>query len=192
MTLRLAPDVLADLSDEDREAWSRIQRANAKAVPVLKAVEKAKRKAKAKLRPALRADPRAVHESEALNKRQPRVRDKVYLGWVAQLPCVATLKRTGREVRGVHVAHVRFHAPADGWVNPGLQNKPDDDRTVPLAPHEHALQHSMNERAYWHELGIWPPDLCRDLRACFLAGGTHEDGAAVIRRHASEAIGRGK
>lgn len=146
------------------------------------------RKAAAKRNPAPKADRKAVRATPKIaNPRTPRVRDKVYLGWVSQLPCVATLVRTGSAVHGVHVAHVRFNAPADGWVNPGLQQKPDDCRTVPLAPHEHQRQHEGNERAYWHDLAIWPPDLCKALYACFQAGGTTEDGTAIIHRFAADA-----
>lgn len=119
-------------------------------------------------------------------QRQPRLRDKLYLGWVSQLPCVACLRETGAVVRPVHVAHVRFSDAAAGWKNPGLQCKPGDDRTTPLCPDHHIRdQHAGEERAFWERLGIWPPDLCADLRDAFTNNRSGED---VLRQHCIRAM----
>lgn len=109
-----------------------------------------------------------------------RVRDNVYLQWVRRLPCVATMRRTGASVFGVDAAHVRAAYP--GWVNPGMSVKPDDWRAVPLCRGEHTRQHSGSEKAFWSELGIYPPDLCRALHDDFTAGG---DGLAVLQQFAT-------
>ena len=75
---------------------------------------------------------------------------------VAQLFCVATFIRGGGEDHRVHVAHIRCSQHSSGALNPGLQRKPDDRWVLPLAPHEHRLQHSMGEREYWQALGVDP------------------------------------
>lgn len=121
--------------------------------------------------------------TEPLRQRQPRVRDKAYLGWVSGLPCVACAA-TGRGFRsGVHVAHVRASYPdAEGWREVGKGEKPSDSRTAPLCPAHHMdgpdAQHRMSEKVFWTRLGIWPPALCRALRTAYEAG---DDGHAVIR-----------
>ena len=82
---------------------------------------------------------------------------------MAQLFCLATAIRTGLELGGVHVAHVRASSASAGATNPGLQRKPDDCWTVPLSPREHRRQHAVGERAYWTELGVDPHSVARRL-----------------------------
>jgi hypothetical protein len=82
---------------------------------------------------------------------------------IAGLFCVATAVRCGLEIKGVHVAHIRFSKASAGVRNPGLQRKPDDRWTAPLCPNEHRLQHSMNEQAYWAELNVDPHRLAAAL-----------------------------
>lgn len=140
-------------------------------------------------RPKPPAKPKLSHQRAqpvAKGQRGPRVRDKVYLGWVAQLPCVACLRETGAVVRPVHVAHVRFSDAAAGWRNPGLQCKPSDERTTPLCPDHHIRdQHAGAERAFWERLGIRAPDLCGDLRDAFTNNRSGED---VLRQHCIRAM----
>lgn len=92
-----------------------------------------------------------------------RLVDRAHKQAVAQLFCLATYVRTGREVGGVHVAHVRASSASAGAPNPGLQRKPDDCWTVPLSPLEHRRQHAVGERAYWSELGLDPHQVARAL-----------------------------
>ena len=82
---------------------------------------------------------------------------------ISKLFCIATAIRTGFEVRGVHVSHLRYSNARAGAFNPGLQRKPDDRWALPLSPHEHRVQHSMGERAYWEALGIDPHELAAAL-----------------------------
>jgi hypothetical protein len=134
-------------------------------------------------------DRQAVRSSPAtINPRQPRERDKAYLGFIRQLPCIATLIREGREVYGVDAAHVRAGYAEDGWASTGLQTKPHDWRCVPLTREQHltgpAAQHKSGERFWWERLGVYPPDLCAELRAAFP---DLEAAKTVIRRHAQSA-----
>lgn len=117
-------------------------------------------------------------------QRQPRIRDPKYLAWIRQLPCVVTLTREGREVYGCDAAHVRTNYPVAGWGgNPGLGSKPSDWRTVPMSRTAHREQHDCgDEQAFWSDVGIYPPDLCRELHAAFKAGAS---GIEVIRKFAA-------
>jgi len=101
----------------------------------------------------------------APGQRQPRERDKGHMGAIAKLFCVATKIRTGAEAYGVQVCHVRFSLAEAGVRNPGMQNKSNDWRVLPLLPAEHARQHAGKEEAYWAALNIDPYALCKDLRA---------------------------
>ncbi len=82
-----------------------------------------------------------------LRQRQPRVTDRKYKGWIAQLPCVicATVP--------VEVAHLRYADVLYLKDNPGMGAKPSDLWTLPLCAHHHRLgknaQHSGNERNWW-------------------------------------------
>lgn len=113
-------------------------------------------------------------------QREPRVRDKAYLGWIAALPCVACAVN-GRGFReGVHVAHIRMGVPGiTGWREVGKAEKPSDSRVAPLCIAHHLegpdAQHRMSERGFWDRLGIWPPAFCRALRQAYEAGGNGRD-----------------
>ena len=120
-----------------------------------------------------------------VRQREPRVRDKAYLGWVARLPCIACACR-GRTREGVHVAHIRMGVPGvAGWREVGKSEKPSDHRTAPLCPSCHLdgpdAQHRMSERAFWERLNIWPPAFCAALQKACISG---EDGRQVIRQAA--------
>lgn len=111
-------------------------------------------------------------------QRQPRKRDNAYLAWLRRQPCVICGTR-----ERVEAAHVRAGYPSAGWAPTGMAQKPDDQRAVPLCAHDHRegpnAQHRANERAWWANHGIDPPDLCRALYAAFQAG---DDGTDVLRR----------
>ena len=97
------------------------------------------------------------------NLRRGRQIDPGHKQAISQLFCLATAVRTGLEIRGVHVAHVRASSAAAGARNPGLQRKPDDRWTVPLSPLEHRLQHAVGERVYWAGLRLDPHEVARAL-----------------------------
>jgi hypothetical protein len=122
-----------------------------------------------------------------LGHRDPRQRDKDYLGWIATLPCLACMCLHGKYKLGVHVAHVRFADDAAGWRSVGMQEKPSDVRTVPLCPPHHVgdsrktslTQHNMNEREFYEALGVNAPDVCLALRDAYENG---TSGSTVIAR----------
>lgn len=122
-----------------------------------------------------------------LRQRDPRVRDKTHLGKVARLPCLPCLIRRGARVWPVHVAHIRCGFPEEeGWRPVGAAEKPHDFRTAPLCPNCHLYavdgQHPAgDERGWWEQLGVYPPEFCRALVEAFAAGLSGEN---VIRRAA--------
>jgi hypothetical protein len=131
----------------------------------LKAKDRADKRARRKV---VKANRDAVRSSpDFINPRKPRLFDGPYKGFVADLPCYATLVRTGHEAFGVQVAHVRYSDAAAGRVNPGGQCKPHDFWTVPLLAHEHARQHRGKEIEYWAGLNTDPADLCHALKAAY-------------------------
>jgi hypothetical protein len=109
------------------------------------------------------------------------------LAKVARLPCVACAVHQGVRRFGVHVAHIRIGYPNEpGWREVGKAEKPSDHRSVPLCPAHHMdgpdAQHRMSEAAFWHGLGIHPPDFCRALVEAFAAG---DNGRAVVDKFAA-------
>lgn len=90
--------------------------------------------------------------------REPRQRDKAYLSWLHELPCVVT----GRMGDGVQAAHIRFASIEYGKRYTGGAEKPHDRFCLPLWWQEHATQHE-GERRYWRERGIDPLWLCHLL-----------------------------
>ena len=119
-----------------------------------KMATKAARKAEAKRRrDAVTREP---------GQRQPRITDKPYLAFIRRQPC----KKCGT-TRRVEAAHVRAGYPEAGWRPTGMAEKPDDRRTLPLCRDCHrdgpGAQHRMNERQFWAELGVYPPEACAAL-----------------------------
>lgn len=124
-----------------------------------------------------------------VRQRDPRQRDRVHLGKVARLPCVACARR-GFSRRPVQVAHIRCaYLEEDGWREVGGGEKPHDWRTAPLCVRCHLdgpqAQHKSNEREWWARLGIYPPAFCAALIAAFAAG---ESGDRVVRQAAAGAF----
>ena len=73
--------------------------------------------------------------------KQPKIRNKAHLRFVASLPCVVT----GRP--DVQAAHIR--RGTDG----GMGMKPSDCYVVPLSVGAHAEQHRVGELDFWYPLG---------------------------------------
>lgn len=126
-----------------------------------------------------------------MDYRDPRERDRRYLGWVARLPCVACMVR-GKINREVQVAHLRAGSEAHGKRPTGGAEKPSDRWTLPLCQPHHTgdrrkvdlTQHNMNELEFWEALGIDPFGLCLALRSAYEAG---TPGIAVISAAAGAA-----
>lgn len=98
---------------------------------------------------AIRRHPEAFTSSPTGKMSKP-VKDKPYLKWLHDLPCVVT----GR--LGVQAAHISYDAPEYGKLGRGKGTKESDRWAIPLCPEEHQIQHSMNERDYWRSRGIDP------------------------------------
>lgn len=112
-----------------------------------------------------------------MNERDPRQRDRAYLGWVAKLPCLACMVR-GKVTWGVHVAHLRAGSLEHDKRPTGKGEKPSDRWTLPLCPPHHTgdvrvtrhSQHDMDELQFWAELGVDDPfQVCIDLRRAYEA-----------------------
>ena len=81
-----------------------------------------------------------------------RVRDKEHLRYVAAQPCLLC-SATPSDPH-----HLRFAQPR------AMARKVGDDFTVPLCrKHHRDLHHSGNESAWWHDMGIEPLEIARDL-----------------------------
>lgn len=55
-----------------------------------------------------------IENSSPLRQREPRVRDKAYLGWLKRRPCVICA-REGVTTFGVDAAHCKIGFPEAGW-----------------------------------------------------------------------------
>lgn len=122
--------------------------------------------------------------------RSPRQRNSVYMGWVAQLPCIACMVH-GEYNRRVQVAHLRMGNPDYGKRSTGMAEKPSDHWVTPLCMPHHTgddrvtkhSQHKMSEEVFWTKIGIDPFQLCVALFDAFKAG---RAGSAVIARFAAD------
>lgn len=94
----------------------------------------------------------AVDKSLLTHSEPRRLRDKQHLRFVALQPCLACSKRPADP------HHLRFAQPR------ALGLKASDEFTVPLCrQHHRELHRSGNEVAWWHEMGIDPRPVARDL-----------------------------
>lgn len=132
-----------------------------------------------------------IASSGLVRQREPRTRNKAFLGFVSGLSCVACACR-GSMRRPVEVAHVKISYPEAGWRAFGHSERAHDWRTVPLCSYDHRTgpnaQHQNrggDERAWWERLGIYPPTFCAALVAAFEAG---ESGDKVVRQAAQGAF----
>lgn len=103
-----------------------------------------------------------------LRQREPRVKDRKYLGVIARMPSVIS----GREP--VHVAHLRYGDLERGKRHTGMGEKPSDQWVLPLTPEEHMYgarsQHANNEKEWWESHGIDPIAVCINLYAIYKSG----------------------
>jgi hypothetical protein len=96
-----------------------------------------------------------------LRQREPRKRDRKYLGAIARMPSIVS----GAEP--VEVCHVRFGDASRGKPHTGMGEKPHDKWVMPLTPQEHRMgvlsQHANNEREWWAGFGVDPISACEHL-----------------------------
>lgn len=115
----------------------------------------------------------------SLRQREPRERDRPYLGWIKELPCVGCA-RAGWYKAPSEAAHCKLAIAAHGWREGGIQEKSDDRKAVPLCDNCHrggSGEHMSGQRAYWDRLRICPACLAAGLSAAYDAG---ESGGKVI------------
>jgi hypothetical protein len=152
------------MMDADRRA--RLIAAKREIAEILKPQTEAQRKARREAAKARRA---AMKAAPMERQRQPREHDKAYLAFVRRQPCMIC-----GTTRGVEAAHVRSGYPEAGWRPSGMQEKPSDHRTLPLCRDHHRegpkAQHATNERRWWSEHEIYPPEACARLRQQYEAG----------------------
>ena len=92
-------------------------------------------------------------DKSALAFGEPRrVRDKVHLRHVGAQPCLLC------SARPADPHHLRFAQVR------ALGRKVSDEFTVPLCrKHHREVHHSGNEAAWWHDMGIDPIEIAREL-----------------------------
>lgn len=124
--------------------------------------------------------PEAFAMGATKGRKKPRREDSAHLKFIRELPCLVSGEFP------VHAAHIRYKAPEHGKRETGMQEKPDDRWTVPLAARLHTdgheAQHKAGERAWWAERGIDP---CSVALALWGISGDH-DAARIILRVARE------
>ena len=110
-----------------------------------------------------------------LRQRQPRVRDREYLGWLAKGICVACYITKGVFERRVICAHLRMPSAEHGKRETGGAEKPSDRWCTPLCDDHHRDnspigQHRIGERKFWENLKVDPFALCLALSAAYDRG----------------------
>jgi hypothetical protein len=122
----------------------------------------------------------------SVRQREPRVRDKPYLGFIAKQYCVACYCRGGFQTWPVEVAHIKVGFPEAGWRPFGHGERGHDRHCTPLCAVCHRTgpraQHANlggDERHFWADMGVYPPDFCAALGEAYEAG---DSGINVIRR----------
>lgn len=106
-------------------------------------------------------------------RHRGRERDAAHLQFIRRLPCACGC---GAQAPS-DAAHVRLAAPDRGKPFTGMQVKPSDRWTLPLARPCHERQHGGSEAAFWSALGIDPIDLCIRLYA---ASGDEDSALKVL------------
>lgn len=106
--------------------------------------------------------------------RRPR-KNADYLAFLHKLPCVLT------GAYGVEAAHVSFSNTWHGHYGRAKGTKAPDRFALPLAPEQHALQHSGklgSEGDFWEANGVNPHELANTLWGIF---SDYEEDEAVVR-----------
>lgn len=104
--------------------------------------------------------------------KQPRIHDDAHLRFIRTLPCIVT-----KDTLTVEAAHIRFSDLRVDKRKVGVGEKPDDRWALPLSGEAHRRQHSMNERAFWQEVGIDP---VLYALALYSVSGDYERGCRIV------------
>ncbi|WP_422383234.1 hypothetical protein [Roseibium album] len=111
------------------------------------------------------------HQESAFNTgigrktKNPVRKDKAYLSWIHELPCVIS----GRVGDGVQSAHIRYGDIAYAKPQAGKGEKSDDIWVLPLFHTLHTEQHDVgNELVFWQSYGLNDPlAICTRLYAVY-------------------------
>lgn len=120
----------------------------------------------------------------ALRQKQPRERNKGYLGALHDLPCLIGCGCSGP----TEAAHIRLTAIAADIAGPragaGMGEKPSDQWALPICAHHHRegpqAEHVIGTRAFWRLHGIDPH---RAANALFTAYPDRALMASIVLRH---------
>lgn len=156
------------------------------------AIKRGERQAAGKIRKAEKRErDRALVDSDAPNKRDPRQRDAGFLSWLHQdLPCIGCLIEGPGPVgfATIEAAHQKVAIAAKGWAKGGLGPRVHDVRCVPLCAWHHRLAANScdtgGQRKFWDRLGIGDDvaDFCRDLFDAYRQG---QPGRPVVMAYAA-------
>lgn len=169
-------------------------------------IAEADRLKKAARKPAKLADKlerrdrrKALAESTAANKRDPRQHDAGFMSWLhADLPCIGCLIEGPGPVgyATIEAAHQKISIAAKGWKKAGLGPRTHDARCCPLCAWHHRISRNScdvgGQANFWARMGIGDDvaDFCAELLHAYR---THDDGAEVVRSWAAAGLsGRAK
>ena len=102
-----------------------------------------------------------------IRKIEPKakpVKDKGYLSWVHQLPCIIT------GTSPVEAAHLSTGNAMYGHSGRGMGQKASDRWALPLCPEKHREQHEGNEIVFWYRHGIDPYKMALILHGLYCEG----------------------
>lgn len=129
---------------------------------------------------------KAVVESTAPNRRDPRQRNAGFLSWLHHdLPCIGCLVEGPGPVgfATIEAAHQKVAIAAKGWAKGGLGPRVHDlGRTCPLCAWHHTVAANAcdnGQRQFWDRLGLGDDvaDFCAALADAFT---NHQPGRAVV------------
>lgn len=92
----------------------------------------------------------ARQPSLAPSKKTAPVKDKNYLDWIRELPCLITLQMP---VQAAHLSMINY---SYGHLGRGKGRKASDRWALPLCPDMHREQHKGSEADFWKRHGIDP------------------------------------
>lgn len=149
-----------------------------------KAVRAAKKKAAQESKAVRLARARDLLKAKEASFRQPRERDPKFLSWLRKAPCLSCEIGCLVQVGRTEAAHVRRAYPEPGWRPVGGAEKPSDFRALPLCTTCHVSQHERDNHDWYAERGIYPPEVCAQLKRAQEAGA---DPTEIIQQVADEA-----
>lgn len=130
-----------------------------------------------------------IASAQAVEQRQPRVRDPGYLDWLHDLPCIACLIE-GRDLSIINhptmVSIEAAHQKHTDLRGPSLGKRPSDAAACPLCTWHHRLAPDAcdpAQRKFWDRLGVDVGAFCKALHDAYRAG---DPGEPVVRRFAGE------